>query len=143
MNLIEMTRALGAALQDDETYQNFVAASKVAEADEAVNAKMQTLQALQAAYQAEMAKEEPDQAGMEKMDQEFQGLYQEIMAAESMAALNDARNQLNGLMSYMTQILYLCANGEDPATCEPSQEECGGNCGSCGGGCGGNCGCNE
>lgn len=143
MNIIDMTRALGAALQDEEAYLQFVAANRAVEEDASVSEKMSTLQSLQAAYQEEMQKETQDAGKMEKMDLEFQNLYQEMMQLDSMVALNSAKAELNDLLHAMTQILVLCANGEDPATCEPGQSQCGGGCGSCGGGCGGgSCACN-
>ena len=75
---------------------------------------------------------------MEKLEEEFQVTYQNLMASDTMLKMNNARSELDGLMNYITQILYLCVNGEDPATCEPQAGGCaGGDCGSCGGGCGG------
>ena len=39
------------------------------------------------------------------------------------------------MMHYITGILALCIQGEDPATCEPEEEHhhCGGDCSGCSG----------
>ncbi len=136
MDVIELARNLGAALQEDERYLKYAEASKATQEDQALNEKVAIIQTLQAAYQGEASKPDADQAALQKIDEQFQSVYGEMMAMPSMQTFNEARNELDGLMNYITQILYLCINGEDPATCEP-QQGCGGNCGSCG--CDGDC----
>lgn len=136
MDIIELTRQLGAALQEDDRFKKCQEAMKANEANPVVKEKTEIMQVLQAAYQGEMQKEAPDQAAMEKMDEDFKMAYLEMMNQDTMKAFNEARDELNGVLNYMVQLLYLCANGEDPKTCEPSQDTCGGDCGSCGGGCG-------
>ncbi|MGN0446393.1 MAG: YlbF family regulator, partial [Acutalibacteraceae bacterium] len=94
----------------------------------------------------EASKPAPDQASLQALDQSFQTLYQQVMANETMQAANAAGQEIDSMMNYIMQILSLCVNGEDPATCEPkAQEGCGcegGDCSSCGGGCGSEgCGC--
>ena len=37
------------------------------------------------------------------------------------------------LMNYLTGILAMCVNGEDPETCDPNAHNCGGECSSCSG----------
>ncbi|MEG1932309.1 MAG: YlbF family regulator, partial [Pygmaiobacter sp.] len=59
-------------------------------------------------------------------------LYLAIMNNESMVAYNQAKNQMDGLMQYITEILTAAVNGEDPTTVERSSG-CSGSCGSCGG----------
>ena len=58
-------------------------------------------------------------------------MYQKIMENEHMLRYNDAKNEFDALLQQMTGILSLCAEGEDPATCDASS--CGGNCSSCAG----------
>ena len=95
MDIIEMTRELGRALQNDERYIAMMAARQASDEDEAL--------------------------------QEAIGEFN----LKRMAISNDAKNEFDALLQQMTGILSLCAEGEDPATCDASS--CGGNCASCGG----------
>ncbi|MDD5886605.1 MAG: YlbF family regulator [Oscillospiraceae bacterium] len=146
MDVIEVTRQLGAAIQADDRYLTFMEAKKAADNDANVQLMLSQIEAIRTQYQNEASKPAPDQASLQALDQSFQTLYQQVMANETMQAANAAGQEIDSMMNYIMQILSLCVNGEDPATCEPkAQEGCGcegGDCGSCGGGCGSEgCGC--
>lgn len=49
-----------------------------------------------------------------------------------MIVFNAAQQALEGLINNVNQIISLCANGEDPDTCQPSTG-CTGSCSTCGG----------
>lgn len=138
MDVIELTRQLGAALQQDERYKAFVDSSIASQSDATVIDLMAKIDALRTAYADEAQKEDSDEAVMQKLEEDFQSAYQSLMSSDSMILANNARAELDALMNYITQILYMCVNGEDPATCEPTAGGCaGGDCAGCGGGCGG------
>ena len=135
MSVIELTRQLGAAIQKDERYLAFAAAKEANEKDEALNALMGEIQMIQMNYQIEASKEEPDSAKMQEFEAEFNAKYEAFMANENMQKYDEARAQVDSMMNYIMQILGLCVNGADPATCEPEQHDhsCDGSCSSCSG----------
>lgn len=136
MNVIELTRQLGAAIQQDERYLAFAKAKEANEKDEALNALMGEIQMIQMNYQMEASKEEPDSAKMQEFEAEFNAKYEAFMANENMQKYDEARAQVDSMMNYIMQILGLCVNGADPATCEPEQQHehsCDGSCSSCSG----------
>ncbi|MBQ6267437.1 MAG: YlbF family regulator [Clostridia bacterium] len=135
MDIIQMVRELGAALQQDERYLRLVAAEKANDADADLNEKIAQLHMLQLNYQHEASKENPDDAKLEEFDRAFGSQYAEIMQNPNMKVYEQARGEIDALMRYISAILGLCLQGEDPATCEPAPEPsgCSGNCGSCGG----------
>lgn len=136
MNVIELTRQLGAAIQQDERYLAFAKAKEANEKDEALNALMGEIQMIQMNYQMEASKETPDSAKMQEFEAEFNSKYEEFMANENMQKYDEARGQVDAMMNYIMQILGLCVNGADPATCEPEQQHehsCDGSCSSCSG----------
>ena len=135
MSVIELTRQLGAAIQQDERYLAFAAAKEANEKDEALNALMGEIQMIQMNYQMEASKEEPDSAKMQEFEAEFNAKYEAFMANENMQKYDEARAQVDAMMNYIMQILGLCVNGADPATCEPEQHDhsCDGSCSSCSG----------
>ena len=135
MSVIELTRQLGAEIQKDERYLAFAAAKEANEKDEALNALMGEIQMIQMNYQMEASKETPDSAKMQEFEAEFNAKYEAFMANENMQKYDEARAQVDAMMNYIMQILSLCVNGADPATCEPEKHdhECGGSCSSCSG----------
>lgn len=137
MDVIELTRQLGAAIQASEEYKAFTVAKEASENDAEVNDKMAKIEEIRAAYQAAAMDSDPDEKLLGKLDKDFQDVYASLMVSDTMAAYEEAREALDGKMNYIMQILYLCVNGEDPATCEPPEEhECGGDCGCCSSDCG-------
>ncbi|MDO5448634.1 MAG: YlbF family regulator [Clostridia bacterium] len=137
MDVIELTRQLGAEIQASEEYKAFTAAKVASENDAEVNDKMAKIEEIRAAYQAAAMDPNPDEKLLGKLDKDFQDVYASLMVSDTMAAYEEAREALDSKMNYIMQILYLCVNGEDPATCEPPEEhECGGDCGCCSSDCG-------
>ncbi len=133
MELEKLARQLGAAIQQDKVYLDFEAARKANDADEELNALMGKIRLIQLSYQQEAGKEEPDEAKMEGFNKEFQGVYTQIMANKNMQKFEEARQAVDEMMNYLTGILAMCVNGEDPETCDPATHNCGGECSSCGG----------
>lgn len=133
MDIIELTRQLGAEIQKDARYQKFAAAKAASEKDPEVQDMMAKIDEIRNAYQAEAMNATPDEKTLQKLDKDFQNIYTAVMMTESMQAYEESRQEIDNMMNYLMQILYLCVNGEDPATCEPPQEDCGGECSSCSG----------
>ena len=133
MELEKLARQLGAAIQQDKVYLDFEAARKANDADEELNALMGKIRLIQLSYQQEAGKEEPDEAKMEGFNKDFQEVYAQIMANKNMQVFEEARQAVDEMMNYLTGILAMCVNGEDPETCDPTAHNCGGECSSCGG----------
>lgn len=133
MELEKLARQLGAAIQQDKVYLDFEAARKANDADEELNALMGKIRLIQLSYQQEAGKEEPDEAKMEGFNKEFQGVYTQIMANKNMQKFEETRQAVDEMMNYLTGILAMCVNGEDPETCDPNAHNCGGECSSCSG----------
>lgn len=135
MTVIELTRQLGAAIQQDERYLAYIKAKSANEADDDLNGLIGKLNLLQLSYQTEAQKEDADEAKLAAYDEDFRKLYGEVMLNENMRNYEEARQTVDDMMNYIIQILSLCVNGEDPATCEPAPEggACTGSCSTCGG----------
>lgn len=136
MDIIKLTRELGAAIQQDERYIEFTKARQANENDAELNDLMGQLQVVQMNYQMEASKETPDSDKMREYEEQFNEAYTKFMDNEKMQAYDKARAEVDAMMNYIMQILGLCVNGADPATCEPEPEhhhDCGGECSSCSG----------
>ncbi len=142
MSLEKLTRELGKAIQQDERYLAMQKAIEANEKDTALNELMSKIQLIQVSYQHEASKEEPDEGKMQAYDEEFRSVYAEIMMNENMRNYEIARKDIDDLMNYITGILAMCVNGDDPDTCDPTAHSCGGDCSGCHCDCGDE-GCNH
>lgn len=131
MDIIELTRALGAEIQKTEEYKRFMSAKEKNDNDEALQKQIGDFNLLKMQLDAEHAKEEKDEAKILELNEKIVALYNEIISGESMTEYNAAYEAYRTLTDKISNILLMCENGEDPATCEPSS--CTGNCSSCGG----------
>ena len=133
MDVIEVTRMLGKAIQEDEIFKEFMTAREKNDADEALQEKIKKLNMIRMSYMTENAKDDKSESKMEVLEKEFNDVYSEIMANENMQAYTKANAKMEDLMKRISGIIALCADGEDPDTCEPHDEHCGGSCSTCGG----------
>ena len=134
MDIIEITRQLGAAIQQDERYLAFHEARRTNEADTDLNDLINKIQLIHMSYQHEAAKDDANEEKLAAYDKEFSEVYQTVMANENMQKYEAARHAVDDMMNEITAILSLCVQGEDPETCQPQEEHhCSGECGSCGG----------
>lgn len=133
MDIIEMTRELGRALQNDERYIAMMSARQASDEDQALQEAIGEFNLKRMAISNEAQKDDRNEETLQRLNEEFRGVYQKIMENEHMLRYNDAKNELDALLQRMTGILSLCADGEDPETCDYDAASCGGNCSSCAG----------
>lgn len=131
MDIIELTRKLGAAIQETEEYKRFMAAKDKNDKDEALQKQIGDFNLLKMQLDAEHEKDEKDEAKVLEINEKIVTLYNEIISGEGMTEFNNAYAEYKALTDKISNILLMCENGEDPQTCEPSS--CSGNCASCGG----------
>ena len=133
MDIIEMTRELGRALQNDERYIAMMSARQASDEDQALQEAIGEFNLKRMSISNEAQKDDRNEETLQRLNEEFRGVYQKIMENEHMLRYNDAKNEFDALLQRMTGILSLCADGEDPETCDYDAASCGGNCSSCAG----------
>ncbi|MBP3390257.1 MAG: YlbF family regulator [Clostridia bacterium] len=131
MDIIELTRQLGAAIQQTEEYKRFMTAKEKNDNDSQLQKQIGDFNLLKMQLDAEHEKEEKDEAKILEINEKIVALYNQIVEGEAMKEFNSAYEAYRTLTDKISNILLMCENGEDPATCEPSS--CTGNCSSCGG----------
>ena len=134
MDIIELTRQLGAAIQKEEAYINFHKAREVNENDDELTELINKIQLIHMSYQHEANKDDANEEKLAAYDKEFTDVYRQVMANSNMQAFEKTKDALDELMKRITGILSLCAQGEDPETCEYNPG-CSGDCSSCSSGC--------
>lgn len=133
MDIIEATRELGRALQADERYLKLRLAQQQNDEDEALQQMIGEFNLKRMAINNEAQKDDRNEETLKRLNEEFRGIYAQIMQNEHMQAYNDAKTEFDALLQRVTGIIGLCADGEDPETCDYDAASCGGDCSSCAG----------
>lgn len=133
-DLMEMAKALGKALQQDERYLAFRRASEVNDKDEALQGLIGEFNLKRLDLSNEQDKAEPDRDRVKALDAEVEQLYVQIMSNASMAAYQGARAEFEQLLDGINRVIAMSAAGQDPDSYDPNAAaSCGGNCAGCAG----------
>ncbi|MEG0570860.1 MAG: YlbF family regulator [Oscillospiraceae bacterium] len=132
MDLITLARQMGKELQKSQEYQNITIAKSNNDADKNLQTLIEEFNMCRVSLSTEMQKETKDEEKMAEYDAQLKDIYTKVMANENMVYFNSAKQEMDKMMNDVNTILSMCANGEDPDTCElPSN--CSGSCSSCSG----------
>ncbi len=131
MDIIEMARALGKAIQQDERYIRLSLARDNNDNDEKLQEMIGNFNLKRVEVNQEAARPDKDQAKLDQLNESIRALYKEIMENPNMAEFNAAKEEIDSLMNFVNQILVLSVNGQDPDTVE--QSSCTGSCATCAG----------
>lgn len=132
MDIIEMTRELGKALQNDDRFIAYSLAKQVNDNDTELQELIGSFEQMRYDLNMELTKESKDTDRIKELDEGIKSTYNRIMSNKNMIVFSAAQKSLEALVSNMQQIITMSANGEDPDTCEPSTG-CTGSCSTCGG----------
>ena len=127
-----MTRELGRALQNDDRYIAYNLAKQVNDEDKELNDDVERFSELRNELTKAMSAEDKDTDLIKQLDEDIKSTYQKVMSNKNMIVFQGAQKALEDLVTSMNQIITMCANGEDPDTCQPSTG-CTGSCSTCGG----------
>lgn len=134
MNVIELTRELGKAIQQDERYIKYMSACAENDTDTEIQYKIEKFNQLRSELSIEMQKPDKDADKLTSLDREIKELYDEIMAMPKMVAFNESKAEMDALLTSVNYIISSAANGEDPETCPATPpQSCSGSCSSCAG----------
>ncbi|MBO5726477.1 MAG: YlbF family regulator [Clostridia bacterium] len=131
MDVMTAVRELGKAIQADEAYARFHQVIKENDENKELQEKIGEFNILRMNLDNELSLEEKDEAKIKEMNEKLRALYGEVMAHPAMVAYNEAKQGLDKLLNDVNNIITMCVQGADPATCEPSA--CTGSCSTCGG----------
>ena len=132
MDIIEMTRELGKALQQDERFIAYQLATQANDQDQELQNLISEFEGMRKELNYEITKDDKDTDRIKELDEGIKGHYQKIMQNPRMIVFTAAQKSLESLVTNINQIITMCANGENPDTCEPSSG-CTGSCSTCGG----------
>lgn len=134
MSLESALRELGKEIQADPRFEALKAAAAANDADESLQNQMQEMQLLSLKFQQEAEKgEEASQERIGELQEQYQKLYEEVMAGENMQKYSAAAAEMEQMAQFISGMIGLFFDGQDPATCELPAENCTHDCSTCGG----------
>ncbi len=133
MEILEITRELGKAIQADETYKKFAIAKKNNDDDRELQDLIGEFNLIRLNVSNAMTDPNKDEEKIKKLNGELQECYKKVMANESMIAYNEAKTALDAIISKVNLLISMCVDGADPETVEIPDSSCTGSCSTCGG----------
>ena len=132
MNIIELARSLGSAIQQDEAYINMRTAEQISEEDEELQSLIEEYNTKRLAINVEASKTDRDDEKMQMLNKEMRSLYAKVMQNENMKSYNKAKREFDTKLQQVLGIIQNSAMGDDPKTTDPISG-CTGSCSTCGG----------
>ncbi len=133
MEILDIARELGAAIQENELYKAFAAAKKANDEDKELQDLIGEFNLIRMNVNKAMQDPNADENKKAEYNQQLQDCYKKIMSNESMIAYNEAKTNLDGIVSKVNLLISMCIDGADPKTVEIPDASCTGSCSTCGG----------
>ena len=133
MDVIQIARQLGKAIQQDQRYINLTLAQQTNEDDTPLQGMIEKFNAIREALNSETKRTDRESAKIEEMNAALSELYAQIFENQNMKNYVSARNELNQLVSHINQIIAGSSEGRDPDEIGFQQSCSGGSCSSCSG----------
>ena len=129
--LIEKARELGVGIQDTDEFTAFIVAKTAADKSEILQDKLGQFNLKKLDLNRAIIAEEKDNEKIAELNAEVKRLYEEIVSDPLMIAYSTTKDELDGVVRFIMQIIEGSAAGENPY--ETEEQACGGDCSSCGG----------
>ncbi len=133
MDIIEMTRELGKAIQADDRYIAYMLARQANDEDEQLQNLIKGFNLNRMQLQMEIAKPDKDDDKIQALNETIKSSYQLIMENPRMAVYNAAKQGYDELMSQINTVITMSSNGMDPDKIDVTTASCSGDCSACGG----------
>lgn len=133
MDIIELTRELGKAIQADDRYIAYTLAKQANDEDEQLQNLIHAFNLKRMELQMEIGKPDKDNDKVQELNDIIKSSYQTIMSNPKMMAYTAAKDGFDEMMNKINTIISMSANGLDPDKADLLASACGGNCSSCGG----------
>lgn len=132
--VIELARELGCAIQRDETYIDYRIKQQNVECDENLQNMMKDFNLKKAEINEEISKETTDQNKIDKLNEDINKLYTDIMQNKTMTVFQESKQKFEIMLRGITLIINRSSLGEDPKTVNIEESgACSGSCHSCSG----------
>ena len=132
MDVIELTRELGKAIQKDERFIRFAKARLDSDNNAELQAKIGEFNVTRMEIDRINTSEEKNEEKYTELNEKLREIYGNIMSDPAMVEFNTAKVEVDQMMNEVNIILSKTLDGEDPETCT-AESGCSGSCATCGG----------
>ncbi len=126
--VFQKTRELGQALLECDTYQKMKAAEDRAMANEEASMAMSEYMEKRTEMLELMQTDNPDPGALKRLSDEMDAAQERLRLIDDITALTEARNEFNGLINQINQVLQFIVTGnmDQPSGCTGSCATCSG-----------------
>ena len=129
MEILELARQLGQAIQQQECFKKIEQAKKANDADAGLQNQIGEFNLVRMSLDRALSDEAHDDEKIKSLNEQLKAVYEKVMQNPSMQAYNAAHAELESLVQKITTVINGAANGEDPLTIDV--EGCTGSCATC------------
>ncbi|MEE5992099.1 MAG: YlbF family regulator [Oscillospiraceae bacterium] len=133
MDIIEMTRELGKAIQADDRYIAYMLAKQANDEDEQLQNLISAFNLKRVELQMEIGKPDKDNDKIAQLNDVIKSTYQKIMESPKMLAYQAAKAGIDELINQINTVISMSANGMNPDEIDVNTASCTGSCATCGG----------
>lgn len=134
MDLINLAKEIGAAVQQSEEYINYKIAEQNVECDKELQKIIEKFNLKKAHINTELSKENVNKEKTNALNAEIGELYEKITQNKTMQAYNLAKSAFEETLSKVSLIINSAAQGLDPYTVDTeTSDSCSGSCSGCSG----------
>lgn len=132
MDIIEMTRKLGVAIQQEEVFKNYIKAKAANDNDVELQDMIGQFNVIRMQLDQALSSDEKDGDKVKELNTQLKDTYTAIMGRESMMNYNIAKGELDVLVNQINAVIEHTLDGDDPMTCDIASN-CTGSCSTCSG----------
>lgn len=132
MDIIEMTRKLGVAIQQEEVFKNYIKAKAANDNDVELQDMIGQFNVIRMQLDQALSADEKDSDKVKELNTQLKDTYTNIMGRESMMNYNVAKGELDVLVNQINAVIEHTLEGDDPMTCDIASN-CTGSCSTCSG----------
>ena len=129
MEIIELARHLGQAIQQQDCFKKIEQAKKANDADAELQNQIGEFNLARMSLDRALSEDERDDEKIKSLNEQLKAVYERVMQNPSMQAYNAAHAELESLVQKINTVINGAANGEDPFTIDV--EGCTGSCATC------------
>lgn len=133
MEILDITRQLCKAIQENDIYKEFALAKKTNDEDKELQDLIGEFNIIRMNMNKEMSSPEKNEEKIQEYNTQLQDCYKKVMQNESMQNYNQAKTALDGIVGKVNLLINMCIDGADPETVEIPDTSCSGSCSTCGG----------
>jgi cell fate (sporulation/competence/biofilm development) regulator YlbF (YheA/YmcA/DUF963 family) len=132
MDIIAKAREFAKEIQKTEEYAELVKARKLSDEDKDLQDQIGKFNLLKMNIDNEIASDNVNHDKLRELNTELQALYDDIMRNENLMAFNNAKSNVDKMLTKIDALLSASVNGDDVETFDV-ESACSGNCATCGG----------